>query len=695
MERMNTTKRTKTKTRITMAAVLFALVFLFAGGFFSYPFNEFAGNSLNPEGIFSARAETNIQSFTGGGTAESPYLISAPEHLDGLRGFCGEEHKDKNFKLTQNIDLTDYLAPGGAGYNAGKGWRPIGGDGGDAFFGNLDGSGFTVGGLWIDRPTEEYAGLFGRVRGSEIQNLRVVLDPVKGIQGNDFVGGLIADARNRNDGAKNAVSKCSVEGNLTSVNTAAAGDASVGGLFGWLDGYTVLESRFSGSVVLMGTLSALTYAGGLAGFAFSGNVLKNCSADAQIVGGTYSGGLLGGYYDALNAENCFVALRGETKAYPFFGPAVLPTKKALVTNCYYLDTESVRAFNEVTHHRDTSAFVKLNEQEAKDKAQLIGFDFDNMWGFDKDGNLILRSFGAPSVTLAVYKDGAVWNDCGKAFTLNRETATRAFGSGNDVHAADAANGAWAVYDGGTDTGAAVNLYGANEVVTLHYYTVTFSVTDAGKAGGSTVTAVYGGEPIDSGAVVLGGKTLTLTVTENGAGKKGEYTRLWSGLESDGGDAAGKTVTVRNLSGAVNLAVTVTGTIPPADLTWLWIALAVLIAGAAAGAAGLYFYRRKQPKTITETVTNTVTEIVEIPVEVIKEVVRDVPVIEGQPLPADLSPKEKEVAELLLLGKSRVDIARALRISEGTVKSHIYRIFTKDGVDNQREFIIRHLGKDAE
>ena len=54
----------------------------------------------------------------------------------------------------------------------------------------------------------------------------------------------------------------------------------------------------------------------------------------------------------------------------------------------------------------------------------------------------------------------------------------------------------------------------------------------------------------------------------------------------------------------------------------------------------------------------------------------------------LSKREKQVAELLLQGKSNKQIAAALHISEGTVEFHLTRIYGKLGVGSRAEAIIR-------
>ena len=89
------------------------------------------------------------------------------------------------YVLGNDIDLTTYLSEGGAGYNDGKGWTPIGTyhdvlDGtayNFAFKGTFDGNGYTISGLYINRHDEQgfNSGLFGYVHNlAVIKNLGVI-----------------------------------------------------------------------------------------------------------------------------------------------------------------------------------------------------------------------------------------------------------------------------------------------------------------------------------------------------------------------------------------------------------------------------------------------------------------------------------------------------------------------------------------
>ena len=74
-----------------------------------------------------------------------------------------------------------------------------------------------------------------------------------------------------------------------------------------------------------------------------------------------------------------------------------------------------------------------------------------------------------------------------------------------------------------------------------------------------------------------------------------------------------------------------------------------------------------------------------------EVVRSVPVTEGRPLPMDrFTAAEKRVAELLLLGRTRREIAEELGLAENTVKVHTRNVYDKAEVGNQKALMARYL-----
>ena len=88
----------------------------------------------------------------GSGTAEDPYLVSTPLHVEEIRYFQGEG--GVVFKLINDIDMSDLIADT---YKE-EGWNPL-----PDFQGELDGNGHTISGLFINRPSVENVGFFANV----------------------------------------------------------------------------------------------------------------------------------------------------------------------------------------------------------------------------------------------------------------------------------------------------------------------------------------------------------------------------------------------------------------------------------------------------------------------------------------------------------------------------------------------------
>ncbi len=61
------------------------------------------------------------------------------------------------------------------------------------------------------------------------------------------------------------------------------------------------------------------------------------------------------------------------------------------------------------------------------------------------------------------------------------------------------------------------------------------------------------------------------------------------------------------------------------------------------------------------------------------------------LPGTLTEREKEIAQLLLEGKNRKQIAAQLNIAENTVKTHMRNLFDKTGCHSKVQFITHFLG----
>ncbi|MBA3023125.1 MAG: filamentous hemagglutinin N-terminal domain-containing protein [Gammaproteobacteria bacterium] len=203
-----------------------------------------------------------------------------------------------NYALGTNIDATAT-----ATWNLGAGFAPIG-NSLTGFTGNVDGLGYTINGLTINRPTTDYVGLFGYIgSGTNIKN--VTLTNVN-ITGQQYVGGLVGTSYfSTLDGVTiggtvsgmnyvggmlgDSIYLGSVLNSNSSVNVTATG-FNVGGLVGRSQLYsTITNSTASGVVSTGGGYNA----GGLVGYSGYNSTISGSTSSGAVTGLRYVGGLAG------------------------------------------------------------------------------------------------------------------------------------------------------------------------------------------------------------------------------------------------------------------------------------------------------------------------------------------------------------------------------------------------------------------
>jgi The GLUG motif len=166
----------------------------------------------------------NFQScivFAGGnGTRNDPFQITTAAELNLVRKYLNELHRDKYFRLMNDIDLTEYLSALGEGFAAWgiSGWLPIGELCDDCdmkgyFHGKFDGNHHKITGLKIDRGYPVRIGLWGWLGGDgEVKDLAVEIDPTEHVRGTaNGVGGLVGT----NYGS---ITNCSTNGEVRGIN---------------------------------------------------------------------------------------------------------------------------------------------------------------------------------------------------------------------------------------------------------------------------------------------------------------------------------------------------------------------------------------------------------------------------------------------------------------------------------------------
>jgi len=226
-----------------------------------------------------------------------PVEISNAEEFEQMR-----EDLDGHYILVDNIDVAHI-----------DNFEPIGSPQ-DPFTGTLDGNGYTISNLTIDRPNESPVGLFGSV-GNKPQGVieDVGLEDVD-VTGNLTVGGLVGlnqgviwrsyvtgRVRGDEDSGGEAV------GGLVGINRGVvggsyatgevSGDERVGGLVGVTTGMTVTGSYARGNV------TGNEEVGGLVGF--SDGEVRESYAAGNVTGSEGVGGLVGGHSDSANSDNSY------------------------------------------------------------------------------------------------------------------------------------------------------------------------------------------------------------------------------------------------------------------------------------------------------------------------------------------------------------------------------------------------------
>ena len=119
--------------------------------------------------------EYRMVNLEGLGTKESPYEIGTVGDLKEMRYQINKNGiENETYELIRDIEFTeqDYE-------NELLGWEPIG-NRGNSFEGTIDGKGYKIKNVEINRPTENYIGLFGYVKGGRISNLGIEGGTVKG-----------------------------------------------------------------------------------------------------------------------------------------------------------------------------------------------------------------------------------------------------------------------------------------------------------------------------------------------------------------------------------------------------------------------------------------------------------------------------------------------------------------------------------
>jgi len=224
-----------------------------------------------------------------------------------------------NYILTNNIDCSATTT-----WNGGLGFMPVGNTS-KPFNGTFNGNNHTISNLYINRPTEDYVGLFGYSNGSYISNIGLVN---VNVNGKDFTGGLVgyikygivsnsySTGKINGSGTLGGLVGYIGTGNISnsySISNVTGSNFHVGGLVGYIEETSISNSYVAGRVTGLAV-------GGLVGYNNNGNISNSYSTGNFT--GSFSGGLVSNYEggNILNSywnnnsgypDNCYY--------YPFGG----------------------------------------------------------------------------------------------------------------------------------------------------------------------------------------------------------------------------------------------------------------------------------------------------------------------------------------------------------------------------------------
>jgi hypothetical protein len=219
-------------------------------------------------GLLHAK-DTYAYSGLGVGSVNNPYLITTCVQLQEMSNDLAA-----SYRLGSDIDCSDTTS-----WNSGAGFVPVGGLLAP-FQGTLDGAGYTISDLTINRPSTDYVGLFGRISGAGLSDAGVArnfrFDDVS-IIGQNYVGGVVG----KNSGA--SIDQVGITGEVSGV-------IAVGGIVGSNVGFIMYVYSH---VTISGVPGSGT-GGGLAG-ENSGFIFRSYST-GTVPNGPGKGGVIG--YDA-------------------------------------------------------------------------------------------------------------------------------------------------------------------------------------------------------------------------------------------------------------------------------------------------------------------------------------------------------------------------------------------------------------
>ncbi len=306
-----------------------------------------------------------VFSGSGAGTSGDPYIITTVDELQEMT-----DDLTAYYELGNDIEAYDTKW-----WNDGAGFAPAG-----SFSGQLNGAGFVIKDLYINRSATNYIGLFTTMSSTGVvKDLGLVNAYVRG---NENTGGITGDC-NGGD-----ILRCFVEGWVQ-------GSYIVGGICGYNDNDSLIQYCYT-----TGRVAGGNQTGGICGKNEYATTTK-CYSKSQVTGGQYVGGICG-FNNVGTVSYGYVA--GPVSGSLNVNATVGYNGAGSVNNMYYdVDVTGI-----------SGSGTSLTTSEAKLAASYTTFNFSTEWDISpvaNDGYPILQLIPYPDhvnafMDIRNYKDSA-------------------------------------------------------------------------------------------------------------------------------------------------------------------------------------------------------------------------------------------------------------------------------------------------
>jgi len=240
--------------------------------------------------------------LSGGGTFQNPCNVTNCVQLQNM-----SLNSTAHYALQNNVDCSDTI-----NWNSGSGFLPIA-----SFSRTLNGYGYNISNLYINRTSTSNVGLFGSITGANISNIGLVNCNISGAASTGgFVGYLSTGKVNNSFVIGNISGTTQVGGIAGSFWTSSVNNSYViGNVWGTSSSVAGIVGRdqtgtsslaFYENLYFIGNVSSgsdSNYVGGIEGYKDEGSI-KNSYVIANISGGSRVGGIAG-YFWRGTLLNCY------------------------------------------------------------------------------------------------------------------------------------------------------------------------------------------------------------------------------------------------------------------------------------------------------------------------------------------------------------------------------------------------------